>query len=87
MAVASVRAQSVCRAQMQRALGDPPTPFAAPEGFAGVGLCSVTLGAARGTSYPPPRQPNQSLKRTRAGMPLQALISFWALRVLPARAA
>jgi len=30
---------------------------------------------------------NHSLKRTRTGMPLQAFISFWALRVLPARAA
>ena len=34
----------------------------------------------------PPR-PNPSVERTRAGRPLQALISFWALRVLPARAA
>jgi len=31
--------------------------------------------------------PNPSLKRTRTGMPLQAVISFSALRVLPARAA
>ena len=31
--------------------------------------------------------PNPSLKRTRNGMPLQALISFWALRGLPLRAA
>ena len=31
--------------------------------------------------------PSYSLKRTRAGMPLQAVISFSALRVLPARAA
>jgi len=30
---------------------------------------------------------NPSLKRTRTGMPLQAVISFSALRVLPARAA
>ena len=34
----------------------------------------------------PPR-PNPSVERTRTGRPLQALISFWALRVLPARAA
>ena len=33
------------------------------------------------------RRPNPSLKRTRAGMPFQALISFWAFHVLPARAA
>jgi hypothetical protein len=32
-------------------------------------------------------QPNPSFERTHTGMPLQALISFWALRVLPARAA
>ena len=32
-------------------------------------------------------RPNPSLKRTRAGMPLQALISFWAFHALPARAA
>ena len=87
MAVAAVRAASSHRAQMRRASGDPPTPFAAPQGFPGGGLCSVTLGAAKGTSYSPPRQPNQSLKRTRTGRPLQAFISFWALRVLPARAA
>jgi hypothetical protein len=31
--------------------------------------------------------PNPSFERTRTGMPLQAFISFWALRVLPARAA
>ena len=31
--------------------------------------------------------PNPSLKRTRNGMPLQALISFWAFRGLPLRAA
>ena len=87
MAVASVCAPSSHRAQMRRAAGDPPTPFAAPQGFPGVGLFLVKLRAARGTSYSPPRQPNQSLKRTRAGMSLLALISFWALRVLPARAA
>ena len=34
----------------------------------------------------PPR-PNPSVERTRSGRPLQALISFWALRVPPARAA
>ena len=34
----------------------------------------------------PPR-PNPSVERTRADRPLQALISFWALRGLPARAA
>ena len=34
----------------------------------------------------PPR-PNPSVERTRSGRPLQDLISFWALRVLPARAA
>ena len=33
------------------------------------------------------RRPNPSLKRTRAGMPFQAVISFWAFHVLPARAA
>ena len=32
-------------------------------------------------------RPNPSVERTRAGRPLQALISFWALRVLPVRAA
>ena len=32
-------------------------------------------------------QPNPAFERTRAGRLLQALISFWALRVLPARAA
>ena len=31
--------------------------------------------------------PNLSIERTRTGMALQALISFWALRALPARAA
>jgi len=31
--------------------------------------------------------PNPSLKRTRTGMPLQALISFWAFHAMPARAA
>jgi hypothetical protein len=30
---------------------------------------------------------NRSLEPTRTSMPLQALISFWALRVLPARSA
>jgi hypothetical protein len=30
---------------------------------------------------------NPSLERTRYGMPRRALISFWALRVLPQRAA
>ena len=32
-------------------------------------------------------RPNPSIERTRTGMALQALISFWALRALPARAA
>ena len=31
--------------------------------------------------------PNPSIERTRTGMALQALISFWALRAMPARAA
>ena len=31
--------------------------------------------------------PNPSIERTRTGMALQALISFWALRALSARAA
>ena len=31
--------------------------------------------------------PNPSFERTHTGMPLQAFISFWALRVLPVRAA
>ena len=31
--------------------------------------------------------PNPSIERTRTGMALQALISFWALRALPARTA
>ena len=31
--------------------------------------------------------PNPSIERTRTGRPLQALISFWALRVLPVQAA
>ena len=31
--------------------------------------------------------PNPSVERTRTGRPLQALISFWALCVLPVRAA
>ena len=31
--------------------------------------------------------PNPSLERTRNGMPRMALISFWAMRVLPLRAA
>ena len=31
--------------------------------------------------------PNPSIERTRASMALQALISFWTLRTLPARAA
>lgn len=31
--------------------------------------------------------PNPSLKRTRAGMPFQALISLWAFHVPPVRAA
>ena len=31
--------------------------------------------------------PNPSIERTRTGMALQALTSFWALRALPARAA
>ena len=34
-----------------------------------------------------PVLPNPSIERTRTGMALQALISFWALRALPARAA
>jgi len=33
------------------------------------------------------KTPNPSLEPTRTSMPLQALISFWALRVLPARSA
>ena len=32
-------------------------------------------------------RPNPSIERTRTGIALQALISFWALRALPARAA
>jgi hypothetical protein len=31
--------------------------------------------------------PNPSIERTRNGMPRMALISFWAMRVLPLRAA
>ena len=31
--------------------------------------------------------PNPAIERTRTGRALQALISFWALRALPARAA
>ena len=31
--------------------------------------------------------PNPSIERTRTGRALQALILFWALRVLPVRAA
>ena len=31
--------------------------------------------------------PNPSIERTRTGRALQALISFWALRALPAQAA
>ena len=31
--------------------------------------------------------PNPSIERTRTGRPRMALISFWALRVLPSRAA
>lgn len=34
-----------------------------------------------------PARPIPSLKRTRAGMPFQALISFWAFHVLPVQAA
>jgi hypothetical protein len=30
--------------------------------------------------------PNPSIERTRNGMPRMALISFWAMRVLPLRA-
>ena len=30
---------------------------------------------------------NPSIERTRTGMALQAFISFWALRAMPARAA
>ena len=33
------------------------------------------------------QRPNPSIERTRTGMALQALISFWALRALPPRAA
>ena len=62
----------------------------------GGGACSAAVAAA---SSPSPFScagssailqrmlPNPSLKRTRTGMPLQALISFWAFHVLPARAA
>ena len=35
----------------------------------------------------PRAMPNPSIERTRTGMALQAFISFWALRALPARAA
>ena len=35
----------------------------------------------------PEPTPNPSIERTRTGMSLQALISSWALRALPARAA
>ena len=34
-----------------------------------------------------PAMPNPSIERTHTGKALQALISFWALRALPARAA
>ena len=42
---------------------------------------------AQGQQSPIELQPNPAFERTRTGRPLQALISFWALRVLPARAA
>ena len=35
----------------------------------------------------PAMTPNPSIERTRTGMALQALISFWALRALPERGA
>ncbi len=34
-----------------------------------------------------PAWPNPSIERTRNGMPRLAFISFWAMRVLPLRAA
>ena len=45
------------------------------------------LAQAQGQQRPIELQPNPAFERTRTGRPLQALISFWALRVLPARAA
>ena len=35
----------------------------------------------------PDQMPNASLERTRPGMPLQALISYWTVRAMPGRAA
>ena len=58
--------------------------------------CIVASGAkqqvlgqaqAQDPQRPSELQPNPAFERTRTGRPLQALISFWALRVLPARAA
>ena len=49
---------------------------------------SSSLGGHLVTSARPRHQtPNPSLERTRNGMPRKALISFWALRVLPLRSA
>ncbi|MBE0548326.1 MAG: hypothetical protein IH627_11905 [Rubrivivax sp.] len=45
------------------------------------------IGSVSGTSAPVKERANPSLKRTRNGMPRMALISFWAMRVLPLRAA
>ena len=66
---------------------------------AGIGYCSAIgsfnaapkvqgfVGSHRQPGAHARLQSNPAFERTRTGRPLQALISFWALRVLPARAA
>ena len=44
-------------------------------------ICTVVVQVRRQVT------PNPSIERTRNGMPRMALISFWAMRVLPLRAA
>ena len=50
-------------------------------------LSKFQLHVFRREASCPRARPNPSIERTRTGRALQALISFWALRALPARAA
>jgi hypothetical protein len=49
--------------------------------------CSQSLPLSAAFTAAAMQAPNPSFERTHNGRPLQALISFWALRVLPSRAA
>jgi len=74
-----------CLGQRRRQMQFRPPPSssiaASPKVWAGVGSQPSCIWRRQRL------QPNHSLKRTRAGMPFQALTSFWAFHVMPARAA